>query len=138
LKHTNNNKGLSMVECLIALILTTVTVVSLVSMQSLAWRGAGKSDYLGRAVGILQRELERYEYDIMKGANVPTTTITYADKNGNDMGQIATDAVFTIRVTASAPGTIPSGTQLLNVRINWPGSANGLSSSIIVSPQTGF
>jgi len=40
LKHTNNNKGLSMVECLIALILTTVTVVSLVSMQSLAWRGA--------------------------------------------------------------------------------------------------
>jgi Tfp pilus assembly protein PilV len=138
LKPINNNKGLSIVECLIALILTTVAVVSLVSMQSLAWRGAGKSDYLGRAVGILQRELERYEYDLMKGNTIASDTITYADKNGNDMGTNTTGAVFTIRVAASAPASIPAGTQLLNVRINWPGCAKGLSSSIIVSPQTGF
>jgi Tfp pilus assembly protein PilV len=127
-----------MVECLIALILTTVTVVCLVSMQSLAWRGAGKSDYQGRAVGILQRELEHHEYDIMKGTALASNTITYADKNGNDLSANATGAVFTIRVAPSTPGSIPAGTTLLNVRINWPGNPNGLSSSVIVSPQTGF
>lgn len=138
LKPINNNKGLSIVECLVALVLTVIAVISLVSMQSLAWFGAGKSDHLGRAVGILQRELERSEYEIMKGSPMAANTTIYADKNGNDMGTNTTGAVFTVKISASVPATIPAGTQLLNVQINWPGSAKGLSSSLIVCPYSGF
>jgi Tfp pilus assembly protein PilV len=53
-----NKKGMTLMECIIALVLTTTAIVSLMTMQSLSWKGAGKSDYLGRAEGILQRELE--------------------------------------------------------------------------------
>jgi Tfp pilus assembly protein PilV len=43
-----NKKGISMVEVLIAMFLTTVAVISLSSMVPLSWRTAGKSDYLAR------------------------------------------------------------------------------------------
>ncbi|MFA5321054.1 MAG: hypothetical protein WC373_00130 [Smithella sp.] len=132
-----NKKGLSIIECIIALFLTTVMVVSLINMQSLSWFGAGKSDYLGRAVGILQRELEIYEYDIMK-EDPPDNETICADKDGNEVACDDASALFTITVATSTPATIPAGTTLLNVRIQWPQSANGLSSSIIVSSQSGF
>ena len=60
-------------ECIIALLLTTIAIVSLMSMQSLAWKGAGKSDYLGRAEGILQRELETLESNFMWGTTTSTS-----------------------------------------------------------------
>lgn len=126
-----------MVECIIALVLTTVAVVSILSAQSLAWRGAGKSDYMGRAVGLLQRELERNEYDIMKGAP-PADSQTCTDKDSNVVACNAAGALYTINIATSTPASIPAGTRLLNVRVRWPGSRNGLSSSVIVSPQPAF
>ena len=143
-------------ECIIALLLTAIAVISLMSMQSLAWRGAGKSDYLGRAEGILQRELETYENNFMQAT---TTTcvglfsciscscngITPCTCNGttppwNSTYVITEDNIsFTIKASACDNGagacnnTIPLNTWVVNVQITWPGSVNGIRSSIIVS-----
>jgi hypothetical protein len=146
-KRLNNEKGLSILECIVALVLTTVAVVSLISMQSLAWRGAGKSDYLGRAVGILQRELERYEYKVGSGdPNVDALICLDTAGSNTVCGQPGT--MYTIRstitpcncsgaVVCACPVAAPTvaNTWRVNVRVNWPGSPNGLGSSMMVSRQ---
>jgi hypothetical protein len=127
-------------ECIIALLLTAIAVVSLMSMQSLAWRGAGKSDYLGRAEGIMQRELETYENNFMVG----TTASTSCNCNGitpctcsqtvppwTSTYIITLDNIpFTVNVSANAP---VNSKWLVNVKVTWPGSVNGIKSSILVS-----
>jgi Tfp pilus assembly protein PilV len=144
-----NKKGMTLMECIIALVLTTIAVVSLMSMQTLAWRGAGKSDYLGRAQGILQRELETFENNFRQGA-IPScygifsciscscNGITPCTCNGTTPPWTSTYKItednipFTINVSATVPAT-PANTWLVNVQITWPGNVNGIKSSIIVS-----
>ena len=146
-KRLNNEKGLSILECIVALVLTTVTVVSLISMQSLAWRGAGKSDYLGRAVGILQREMERYEFQVMSG-NTNVDAITCLDTAGSNAICGQPGAMYTIRSTitpcncskadlCNCPNVAPASanTWRVNVRVDWLGNPNGLGSSLMVSRQ---
>ena len=60
-----NNRGITIVEVLITLFLTAVGILALLSMQPTAWNAAGRSDFMGRAAGILQSELERNELMIM-------------------------------------------------------------------------
>lgn len=147
---SNNQKGLSLVECIVALGLTTVAIVSLISMQSMAWRGAGKSDYLGRAIGIIQRELEQNQLAIMKGA-IPANTQTCADKDGSAVACNSAEKMFTLNKTTTpcfcsgttacvCPNTAAAtaNTWRFNVRITWPGSEKGMSSSVIVSRQAAF
>lgn len=149
-KRSNNQKGLSLVECIVALVLTTVAIVSLISMQSLAWRGAGKSDYLGRAIGIIQRELEQNQLAIMKGA-IPANAQTCADKEGSPVGCDSAEKMFILNKTTTScfcsgttacvcPNTTgsPVNTWRFNVRITWPESEKGMSSSVIVSRQAAF
>jgi|YelNatPaOPRAMG01_1025707.scaffolds.fasta_scaffold55334_3 Tfp pilus assembly protein PilV len=131
---SNKQKGITIIECIIALFLTTVAVLTLMNMQPLAWQGAGKSDYLGRAVGILQRELESNELMIMAG-QAPPNGQTCSDKDGNVVACNDKSALFAIEVTTSKPSTIPPNTTLLNVKVNWPGNKRGITSSLIVSPQ---
>jgi Tfp pilus assembly protein PilV len=135
-----NKKGITFMECIIALLLTAIAVVSLMSMQSLAWRGAGKSDYLGRAEGILQRELETYENNFMVGTNASTSCncngITPCTCNGTvppwtSTYKITEDNItFTINASAKAP---VNSTWLINVQVTWPGSINGIKNSILIS-----
>lgn len=131
---------MSIVECLIAVLLTTIAFVSLMLMQSLAWKGAGKSDYLGRAAAILQRELESNEGAILWGTGAPpngpptsnTAVITCADASGTTITCGGASTIFTITYTPTLPaGTLT--TYLINVKVIWPGSVNGITSSMIVS-----
>lgn len=136
-KYLKTEKGLSIIECVIALLLSAVALISLMEMQSLSWRGAGKSDYLGRSQALLQRELETCEYRILKGLNIPADT-KCMDKYGNEIDCQESGKVFTLYYLQSTPATIPAGTRLLNIRVKWPGSENGVSSSIIVLPQNDY
>lgn len=129
--------GLSLIECIIALLLSAVAIISLVEMQSLAWRGAGKSDYLGRAQAILQRELETCEYKILRGNNIPDDT-RWMDQYGNEVQEGDANATFEVQFKQTTPATIPANTRLLNVRVKWPGSKTGISSSIIVLPHSDY
>jgi len=136
-KYLKTEKGLSIVECVIALLLSAGAVISLMEMQSMSWRGAAKSDYLGRAQALLQRELETCEYSILRGINIPADT-KCMDKYGNDIDCQATGAVFTLTYLETTPATIPASTRLLNIKVTWPGSRNGISSSIIVLPHSDY
>jgi len=135
-----NKKGITFMECMIALLLTAIAVVSLMSMQSLAWRGAGKSDYLGRAEGILQREIETLENNFMVGTNASISCtcngITPCTCNGTvppwtSTYKITVDNIpFTVNASAKVP---VNSTWLINVQITWPGSVNGIKNSMLIS-----
>lgn len=129
---------MSIVECLVALLLTTTGIIGLMTMQSLALKGSGKSDYLGRANGILQRELEVHEIEIMRGTPVASAT-TCADKDGNTVSCTAAGKMFTISYNMQNPSQTGNPWWLINVKLTWPGSSNnGISSSMIVSREAVF
>jgi Tfp pilus assembly protein PilV len=123
---------------MIAMFLTTIAVISILPMQDMSLRTASRSDYLGRATGIMQAELEARENQIMIGtipaSPIPPQTITVSGFSGAIDGDVTFNVVTTI-------GTNPLGANswLVNVRVTWTGRpANGISSSMIVTKQSRF
>lgn len=123
-------------EAMIAFFLTTIAVVSVLSMQPTAWRAAGKADYLGRAAGVMQSELELRENQIMLG-NIPTPppNQTVTASGGTNAG----DATFNLTTTITNPST---NSYLVKVNVAWKGNCAGgtcnIASSMLVTPQSGF
>lgn len=125
----NNSKGITLVECMIAVFLTAIAVISLMTMQPLSWKSAGKSDYLGRAAGILQREQEARLNYIMRG----TTPLLAASTNNQTIteGNITYTLVTTISIPAPNKWAV-------NVKVTWPNTVKGITSSMLVTRQMGF
>jgi Tfp pilus assembly protein PilV len=129
-------KGISLVEVMIAMFLTMIAVISILPMQDMSLKTASRSDYLGRAAGIMQAELEARENQIMIGT-VPASPITQAITVSGVNGA-AGDATFNV-VTTTSTNPLAANSWLVNVRVTWTGGpANGIYSSIIVTKQPGF
>jgi Tfp pilus assembly protein PilV len=135
----SNNRGITMTECLIAILLTAIGIVALMPMQDNALRTMSRSDYMGRGQGIMQSELELWENVIMNSTDAisPITAGTfpktvYASTNGSTSGMTgAGDASFTVVTKISvAPGT---KSWFVNVKVTWTGNATGITSSMIAS-----
>ena len=124
-----------MVEVMIALFLTTVAVVSIFSMLPLSWKTASKADYLGRAAGLLQMELELREGQIMHNSIPPLGTTTrnvqVSDPFTVSAG-ISGDATMSITTTISRRA---SNSWMVTFNVAWPGNSQGLTNSIIATPQ---
>jgi Tfp pilus assembly protein PilV len=127
----SNNKGITLVGSMIAVFLTAIAIISLMPMQDMAIKATSRSDYLGRAEGILQSELELQENLIM---NSTGTVVTGVVKNqtvyasGLTSG-ISGDASFNI-LTTITPSTTNSW--IVNAKVTWTGNTTGIKSSIIV------
>jgi Tfp pilus assembly protein PilV len=131
------NKGITLVESLIAMFLTGVAIVSLMPMQDMSLRTVSRADQMGRAAGIMQTVLEEREAFIMRASNAITTGTTTTTVRTTDVSNVEGDNSYTVTTTISQNGA-STISWLVNVRIVWPGNANGLRSSLIVTRQTGF
>jgi Tfp pilus assembly protein PilV len=134
-----NNRGITIVEVVITLFLTTVGILALLSMQPTAWHAAGRSDFMGRAAGILQSELERNELQIMNPNNAVSTGIlpnrnVYASSQST---QQSGDVTYTVATTVT-PLAGATNAWSVKVQVTWPGNTRGVSESIIVSRQEYF
>jgi hypothetical protein len=69
----SNKRGIGLIEVVIAIFLVSFGVLTILSMQPSAWKLVGKSDYLGRAAGILHKELEIRETCVMNSC-IPLAT----------------------------------------------------------------
>ena len=69
----SNKRGIGLIEVVIAIFLVSFGVLTILSMQPSAWKLVGKSDYLGRAAGILHKELEKRETCVMNSC-IPLAT----------------------------------------------------------------
>jgi hypothetical protein len=125
-------------ECILAMFMTTITIVSLISMQSLSWTSAGKSDYLGRAQGILQAELETREIEIMMGTTTSLNNVKTCRSKDGKIISCAGTVLFTVNTSVLNNGANITNTFLLKTDVKWPGSKNGIKSSMIVARQLSF
>lgn len=113
--------------------LVTVGVLAILSLQGPAWQTAARSDYLGRASGILYKELENNQMWIMNPCNAVTTGTTgpvavYVSRDGAAKG----DATYNVTTTITPAG---ANAWLVTVTVTWPINATGISDSVLVSRQ---
>lgn len=131
----SNKKGISLIEVCIALFLLGIGIFALISLQPAAWRLSGKSDYLGRASGILLSQLQATEAKIMNpNIAIPAggSSTVYASGQGTaKQGDVA----FTVNRTITDLG---GNTWRITVKVSWPGNAAGITESLNVTRQEYF
>lgn len=131
------NRGFTLVEILIAVFITVVAVLGTLALLGPGWKTAARSDYLGRASGILYERLMMQEASIMNPCNTVTTgttgpTAVFA--SGEATAQSG-DAQFNVTTTITA---LANG-WLVTIQVSWPPlNATGITESLIVTRQEGF
>jgi Tfp pilus assembly protein PilE len=133
---TCNNRGFTLVEVVIAMFLTVVAVLGILALLSPAWKTAARSDYLGRASGILYEQLLAQEAWIMNPCNTVTegtTGPTAAFASGQTTAQSG-DVQFNVTTTIASIGT---NVWRVTVLVAWTGHT-GISESLVVTRQEGF
>jgi len=132
----NNEEGFGLIEVIISVFITAVGIMAIFSLLSPAWKTVSKSDYLGRASGILYEQLMNQEARIMNpccAVTVGTLPATVVYASGQTSAQPG-DAQFNVTTTITA---LTANVWRVSVRVAWTGNA-GVSESLIVSRQEGF
>jgi Tfp pilus assembly protein PilV len=136
-----NKKGISLVEVLIASFLITFGILALLSLQPSAWNLSGRSDFLGRAAGLLHKELETVEVFLMNPNNAnpcattnPLVTTQNVYVSGQSTAQSG-DIPYTIQTTIQDNG---NSSWTVRVRVTWPGNNTGISETLLVTRQENF
>ncbi len=136
-----NKKGISLVEVLIASFLIAFGILALLSLQPSAWSLSGRSDFLGRAAGLLHKELETQELFLMNPNNAnpcATTNPLVTTQNVFPSGQSAAqsgDIPYTIQTIIQDNG---NNSWTVRVRVTWPGNNTGISETLLVTRQENF
>ncbi|MCK9391800.1 MAG: hypothetical protein M0Q01_09610 [Syntrophales bacterium] len=134
-----DNSGMGLIEVVIAMFLTTVAVLAIFSLQPSAWKTAARSDYMGRAAGILYEQLQIQESQIMNPCNavtLATTGPTAVFASGQTTAQPG-DAQFNVTTTVAELNPTVTNTWRVTVRVAWTGHA-GITESLIVTRQEGY
>lgn len=131
-----NNRGASLLEVVIAMFLTAVGIMAILSLQPSAWKTTARADYLGRASGILYKTLQDNEARIMNPCNAvalagPTTAaVTVSNQAGT-----AGDATYNVATTIVQDGA-NTRAFVVTVTVTWPPlNSTGISESITVTRQ---
>ena len=132
-----NNRGITLIESVIAILLVSIGLLGLLSMQPSAWRASTRTDYLGRAAMMLSRELTIRELAIMNPCNaVSTGTVTRIVYTSGQGAAQSGDIGFTVQtITAS----VATNVWRVTVRVSWPPlNATGIADSVVVTRQEPF
>jgi prepilin-type N-terminal cleavage/methylation domain-containing protein len=147
----NNQRGFTLVEGIIAIFLVSVGMMALLSTLSPAWRLSSKSDYLGRAAGIMYRELDAWELYIMNPCNGMAAQTTNWDSfkplgtaswtvNSSLLAAQPGDAAYTVSTVITDISPVTPGTVWqVRVTVTWPPlNSAGVTETVIVTRQQGF
>ena len=130
-----DTRGITLIEAVIASFLIMVGVLAMITVQPSGWRLSRTSDYLGRAAGILQAELESNEMLVMNRNNTAATAPIIKQVNGSGKATPEQgDVTYNVRTTRTDLG----GSWRVTVQVTWPNNPTGIRESLIVSPQAYF
>jgi len=136
-----NNRGVGIVEVLIAVFITAFGIIAVMSMQPMSWQTATKSDLLGRSASILHKELEEIELTIMNINNaIPSNSNKNVFASGGTTSQGTGDATYTVQTSIwqnLLPSGLWDGSWTVRVDVTDPDNKT-VSESIIVTRQEGF
>jgi len=136
------NKGITLVEVLLSIVLTSTGVLSLLTLQPSAWKLSLKSDYLGRAGLILQSELEANQVLLMN-PNYPNP----CSSTSNPL--TLTKTIYPSGLAIAQPGDLPFTVQTriqdnlnktwsVRVGVTWQGNNIGISETRLITSQEPF
>jgi len=132
----SNKRGVTLIESMIAILLVSIGMLGLLSMQPSSWRASARADHLGHAAMILNQELTRREIRIMNPCNAVATGSTSQTVYSSGQGSaLSGDLGFTMQTTTTSIGT---NTWRVTVRVTWPLNSTGIAESIIVTRQQPF
>lgn len=136
MSHTLCHKrGVTLIESVIAILLVSIGLIGLMSMQPSAWQASTRADYLGHAAIILSRELTRQELWIMNPCNTVSLTPVTQVVNASGQGTAQSgDVSFTVQTTTASSGN----GWLVTVQVSWPLNLTGIRESIVVTRQESF
>jgi len=123
-----------MLEVLIAIVLTSLGVLSLLALQPTGWKSMAKADYVGRAAEVLYNRMQFYEARIANPCNPVTPgaqPVTTARTSGGTAA-IRGDVTYTINATITQ---IDSQSYSVWVNVTWPGNTKGLTETMTVVRQ---
>lgn len=133
---------MGLVEVIIAVFLTTVGILALLTLQPTARSTTLHSDYIGRAAGILHKTMEDYENWIIN----PCNSVTLGDQDGEgitvytsgDDDRLLGDIGYTVKTNIVQDGSNIHGF-VLTVTITWDAAAGqkagSIKESLIVARQ---
>ena len=131
-----DKKGLTLIETVVAMFLVSISIMSLLSLQSTSWKMVRQSDYLGRAAGILTQEMERAQAIIMN----PCQAVPASDASpqpvltSGESSKQAGDATFMVQTTIDT--LTANRVWRVTVRVTWPPVNNkGITENIVVTRQ---
>ncbi len=132
-----NKRGISIIEMMVAVVITMIGVLSIFMLQSSAWKTVAKSDYLGRAAGILAGELQRREAFIMNANNAVETGKTVVNLRASEgAAAVDGDAVYGVETNIQNIGT---DIWRVTVTVKWPPLNNkGITENIVVTRLARF
>ncbi|MBN2439248.1 MAG: hypothetical protein JXL20_11695 [Deltaproteobacteria bacterium] len=134
-----NKQGVTLIESVLAILLVSIGLLGLLSMQPSAWQASARADHLGHAAMILNQELTRREIWIMNPCNAVTTgtasQTVYASGQGAALAG-GGDLSFTVQTATTNIGT---NTWQVTVRVIWPPlNATGIAETVVVTRQQPF
>lgn len=121
--------GVTLIEVLVALAITSVSAIGLMSLQPQSLHMMAGADYTGRAAGILHSELEQAELLILNPA-FDAAGIDQSDRSIT-LGNLA----YTVRTTVDSSGSLFFR---VTVNVKWPGNEAGITGCRRVTRQEGF
>lgn len=133
----SNKKGLSLVEVMIAVMLTFIGIMALMSLFPQGYILGTRSDQLGRAAAILREELETQELRIMNPCTtpIPIGTTTKSVRTSGHASSEPGDATFTVQTTISSAG---ANIWRVNIRVTGTDNKPSITESLIVTRQEYF
>ncbi len=130
-----DKKGVSILEVLIAIVLTSLGVLSLLALQPTGWRSMAKADYVGRAAEILYNRMQFYEATIANPCNAVTTgaqNVTTVTTSGG--AAIRGDITYSLSANITLIDADPQ-TYSIWLNVTWPGNTKGLTETMTVVRQ---
>jgi Tfp pilus assembly protein PilV len=132
-----NKKGITIVEVMTAIVLTSIGIMSLLALQNPGWKSVAKADYIGRATAILYKQLEGCESEILNPCiTVPLGSHTDSNVHPSDQStSISGDVTYTVVTSIAQDGASTTGF-VVTVAVTWPPyNTAGISESVTVSRQ---
>lgn len=127
---------MTLIESVIAILLVSIGLLGLLSMQPTSWNASARADQLGHAAIILSRELTARELSIMNPCNaVAAGTVTRTVYASAEDAALAGDTSYGVQTTTANLG---GNVWRVTVRVTWPLNATGIAESIVVTRQEPF
>ncbi len=112
----SNKKGMTLIEVMIAIIITMIGALTVLSLQPSGYILAAKSDQLGRAAMILSEQLANREASIVYGTGAITTgTFTNTVYPSGQASALQGDVPYSVVTTITLS---PGRTDVWDVRVS--------------------